>query len=70
MAKKKKKTFRVYAKVISYSYTDVKADSAEEANETVENQLQDEALEGGDFIPCERGGEFILAPDDIPTKEV
>lgn len=66
----KKKTFRVYAKVITYSYIDIEADNEDEANEKAEEQLQTDELDGGDFFSCERGGEFELAPDSMPTHEV
>lgn len=64
--KVKDKTFRVYAKVITYCYIDVKAKSKEEA--------EAEAMEtdGGDFITpeIEDGGDFIVAPENKPTHEV
>ena len=66
----KKKTFRVYAKVITYSYIDIEADSEDEANEIAEDQLQTDELDGGDFFDCEKGGEFELAPNSMPTHEV
>jgi len=66
----KNKTFRVYAKVITYSYVDIKAKTAEEANEKVEDQLGDDSLDGGDFISSDDGGEFELAPASMPTHEV
>ncbi len=65
----KDKTFRVYAKVISYAYIDIQAKTAEEAEQKAEDQMNEESLDAGDFTPCERGGEFELAPNDIPTEE-
>lgn len=61
-----KKTFRVYAKVVTYCYLDIEANSAEEAEE---NALE---IDGGDFITneVEDGGDFIIAPEEKPTTEV
>lgn len=49
-----KKTFRVQAEVITFCYLDVKADSAEEANQIAED------TDGGDFITSEKGGDFVI----------
>lgn len=64
------KTFRVYAKVITYSYIDIKAKSAEEAEQKAEDQMSNEELDGGDFYSVDDGGEFELAPVYKPTHEV
>lgn len=66
----KEKTFRVYAKVISYSYIDIKAKTAEEAEQKAEDQMSTEELDGGDFFSTDDGGEFELAPAYKPTHEV
>lgn len=62
----KKKTFRVYAKVITYCYIDIEAKTKEEAEEEAEE------MDGADFISdeVEDGGDFIVSPEEKPTKEV
>jgi len=49
-----KKTFRVHAEVTTFCYIDVEADSVEEANEIAEG------IDGGDFIPSEKEGDFDI----------
>lgn len=63
---KKKKIFRVYAKVVTYSYLDVEADDKDEAEEIAEN------TDGGDFIADDETtkGDFVVAPEELPTKEL
>src|ERR1044072_4298580 len=58
-----KKTFRVFAVSATYSYIDIEADTAEEAEEIAMN------ADGGDFISTQDGS-FDVAPDGCPTKEV
>ena len=61
----KKKTFRVYAKVITYCYIDIDANSKEEAEDIAMD------TDGGDFVNRdESGGDFIVAPEGKPTEEV
>lgn len=66
----KTKTFRIFAKVTSYCYHDVEAKSIEQAEELVQQQIDDEDLDAGDFIPCDKGGEFTVPTSDIPTQEL
>ena len=61
----KTKTFRVYAKVVTYCYADIEAKSVEEAEEIA---LE---MDGGDFVNQEEsGGDFIVVPENKPTEEV
>lgn len=62
----KKKTFRVYAKVVTYCYLDVEAENQEQAEEIAQD------TDGGDFTTeeVEDGGDFIVAPEEKPTTEV
>ena len=61
----KKNTFRVYAKVITYCYIDIDANSKEEAEDIAMD------TDGGDFVnQDESGGDFIVAPEGKPTEEV
>lgn len=56
-----KKTFRVKAKVTTFCYIDVEADSVEDANEKAEQ------MDGGDFITTDEGDFNIL---DSLTKPI
>lgn len=59
------KTFRVYAKVVTYCYADIEAKSVEEAEEIAME------MDGGDFVNQEEsGGDFIVVPENKPTEEV
>jgi hypothetical protein len=61
----KKKTFRVYAKVITYCYIDIDAKTKEEAEDIAMD------TDGGDFVnQDESGGDFIVVPEGKPTEEV
>jgi len=68
--KKEDKTFRVFAKVVTYCYHDIKAKNATDAEEKVQELMDTEELDGGDFITCDDGGEFIVATSDIPTQNI
>ena len=62
---KKVKTFRVYAKVITYCYVDIEAESKEKAEEIAMG------MDGGDFVnQDESGGDFIVPTNDKPTEQV
>ena len=62
----KKKTFRVYAKVITYCYIDIEADSKEDA------EFKASKIDGGDFISddTDYSGDFLIAPANKRTKKV
>lgn len=60
----KKNTFRVFAKVITYCYADIPANSKEEAEQIAED------MDGGDFISTDDGGDWIVAPEDMPTENL
>jgi hypothetical protein len=62
-----KKTFRVYAKNVSYSYMDIEANSAEEAEQMAEDSFHDGEDE---FQDVAFSDSFELAPSDRPTVEV
>lgn len=47
-------TFRVIAKVITYCYADIEANYPEEAIDHAAHMNEE------DFIPAEKGGEFII----------
>ena len=56
------KTYRVWAKITSYAYIDIEAESAQEAEFMAEN------TDGGDFIPSENDGDWEIICDK--TEEV
>lgn len=65
----KTKTFRVFAKVITYCYQDVEAKNAEQAKDLVQQQMDDEDLDGGEFIIDEKDFSHIISITRLKISE-